>query len=138
MNQADDPAESVSVWQWRFDFYDQYGRPGSTPESEAAYKALPFGARVMLGCNVLAFFFGPIYFFVKGMWRKGFTVLLLTLAIGTVLFAVNASETMYQAASAGLGGVLMMTANYSYYLDQIKGSRSWNPFEGMKRRKRPT
>ncbi|AMW20946.1 DUF2628 domain-containing protein [Mycobacteroides chelonae] len=138
MSQADDPAESVSIWQWRFDFYDQYGRLGSTPESDAAYKALPFGARVMLGCNILAFFFGPIYFFVKGMWRKGFTVLLITLAIGTVLFAVDASEAMYQAASAGLGAVLMMTANFSYYLDQIKASRSWNPFEGMKRRKRPT
>ncbi|TDZ80107.1 hypothetical protein DE4585_03858 [Mycobacteroides salmoniphilum] len=133
MSQADDRAGLASIWQWRFGFYDQYGHPGSTPESEAVYRALPFGARLMLGCNILAFFFGPIYYFVKGMWRKGLTALSVMLAIGTVLYAVDASETMYQAASAGIGGVLTVTANYSYYLDRVKGSQSWNPFEGMKR-----
>ncbi|ORB52000.1 hypothetical protein BST43_19790 [Mycobacteroides saopaulense] len=31
------------------------------------------------------------------------------------------------------GAALMVTANYTYYLDRVKGSQSWNPFEGMKR-----
>lgn len=45
MNQADDRSELASIWRWRFGFYDRFGHPGSTPESEAAYKALPYGAR---------------------------------------------------------------------------------------------
>lgn len=84
MNQADDHTELASIWQWRFGFYDQFGHPGSTPESEAAYKALPYGARLMLGCNLLAFFFGPIYYFVKGMWRKGLTIAAFTLTVVAV------------------------------------------------------
>lgn len=127
--------ELASIWQWRFGFYDQFGHPGSTPESEAAYKALPYGARLMLGCNLLAFFFGPIYYFVKGMWRKGLTIVALVLAVVGVQYVVGGSDGVYQAVNLALSCVLMAAANYTYYLDQVKGSQSWNPFEGMKRRK---
>ncbi|SKV18076.1 Uncharacterised protein [Mycobacteroides abscessus subsp. massiliense] len=37
------------------------------------------------------------------------------------------------AYSKQSGAALMVTANYTYYLDRVKGSQSWNPFEGMKR-----
>lgn len=133
MNQADDRSELASIWRWRFGFYDRFGHPGSTPESEAAYKALPYGARLMLGCNLLAFFFGPIYYFVKGMWRKGLTIVALVLAVVGVQYAVGGSDGVYQAVNLALSCVLMATANYTYYLDQVKGSQSWNPFEGMTR-----
>ncbi|KRQ28129.1 hypothetical protein BKG80_06785 [Mycobacteroides chelonae] len=136
MNQADDRTELASVWQWRFGFYDQFGHPGSSPESETAYRALPFGARLMLSGNLLAFFFGPIYYFVKGMWRKGLTIVALTLAVIAVQYALGGSDRVYQAINLAMSGVLMVTANYAYYLDQVKGSRSWNPCEGMKRWKR--
>ena len=69
-------------WQKRFDFFNAYGLPNSTPESKAAYKALTFLERVKLTSNILAFLFGPIYFFVKGMWRKGLTLLGIDLRRG--------------------------------------------------------
>lgn len=133
MGQADDRAGLASIWQWRFGFYDQYGHPRSSPESETAYRALPYGARLMLGGNLLAVFFGPIYYFVKGMWRKGLTIVALTVAVIAVRYAVGGSDRVYQAINLAMSGVLMVTTNYAYYLDQVKSGRSWNPFEGMKR-----
>ena len=41
-------------------------------------------------------------------------------------------------AARGLGmavpALALTTANYAYYLHVTKGSRSWNPFEGLGRR----
>ncbi|SKU19149.1 Uncharacterised protein [Mycobacteroides abscessus subsp. abscessus] len=59
----------------------------------------------------------------------------LVLAVVGVQYAVGGSDGVYQAVNLALSCVLMATANYTYYLDQVKGSQSWNPFEGMKRRK---
>jgi Protein of unknown function (DUF2628) len=59
------------VWHRRFAFYEARGLPGSSPQSAAAFKALPFGARFRLTINLLAFFVGLVYYFVKGIWRKG-------------------------------------------------------------------
>lgn len=115
----------------RFDFFDRYGTPGSTPESKAAFKALPFGARFRLTANFCAFFFGPIYFCVKGMWQKGLTLL----GLNAVLMVIFAILPLPDAAVTGVGvgvGVLQMSiANYAYYLHYVKGSQSWNLFEGI-------
>jgi hypothetical protein len=46
-------------------------RVDQLPQAQAAYRALPFGKKLGLTTNLLACFSGPIYYFVKGMWRKG-------------------------------------------------------------------
>ncbi|AGM26856.1 hypothetical protein MASS_0254 [Mycobacteroides abscessus subsp. bolletii 50594] len=79
--------------------------------------------------------FGPIYYFVKGMWRKGLIIVAFVLAVVGVQYAVGGSDGVYQAVNLALSCVLMVTANHTYYLDRVKGSQSWNPFEGMKWRK---
>lgn len=46
------------VWQQRFAFFEKYGLPGSSPDAQAAFKVLPFGQKLTLNANLLAFFFG--------------------------------------------------------------------------------
>ncbi|WP_418002901.1 DUF2628 domain-containing protein [Mycobacterium sp. PDNC021] len=125
------PSFTVSPsWQKRFDFFNTYGLPNSTPESKAAYQALTFLERLKLTSNILAFLFGPIYFFVKGMWRKGLTLLGIFVAVEVVLIVLNVSDTLVRAIGFGLAAIAMTTANYAYYLHVVRGSQSWNLFEG--------
>lgn len=125
------PSLTVSPsWQKRFDFFNTYGLPNSTPESKAAYQALTFLERLKLTSNILAFLFGPIYFFVKGMWRKGLTLLGIFVAVEVVLVVLNVSDTLVRAIGFGLAAIAMTTANYAYYLHVVRGSQSWNLFEG--------
>lgn len=117
-------------WQKRFDFFNTYGLPNSTPESKAAYQALTFLERLKLTSNILAFLFGPIYFFVKGMWRKGLTLLGIFFAVEVVLVVLNVSDALVRGIGFGLAAIAMTTANYAYYLHVVRRSQSWNLFEG--------
>ncbi|MUL82459.1 DUF2628 domain-containing protein [Mycobacterium sp. CBMA247] len=123
-------------WQKRFDFFNAYGLPNSTPEAKAAYRALSFGARLQIGSNFLAFFFGPLYFIVKGMWRKGLTLLGIVVAATVILAVLNVPDGVARGAGIGLAAVAMSLANYAYYLHVAQGSRSWNLLEGFVNRKR--
>ncbi|MCB9440863.1 MAG: DUF2628 domain-containing protein [Mycolicibacterium sp.] len=136
--------ELPAIWQRRFAFFDAYGMPNSSPEARQAFRALPFGTRMRLNSNILAFLFGPIYFFVKGMWRKGLTLLAAGLAIGVLDVAVFGDLAVGNNSLQGALNLLvpltaMVTANYSYYRHVVQHSVSWNPFEGMGRgsRSRP-
>lgn len=122
------------VWRSRFAFFDRYGLPNGTDEARAALRAMPFGQRLRLNSNILAFLFGPIYFFVKGMWRKGVTLLVAGIVVIAVLSAVGASDSIVRAVSFGVSAAAMLTANFAYYLHVRRGSTSWNPFEGFGRR----
>ncbi|MEV6774034.1 DUF2628 domain-containing protein [Nocardia sp. NPDC051030] len=129
------PHESSTLsarWQQRFAFYDAYGLPGSSPAARDAYKALPFTQKIMLNSNFLAFLFGPIYFFVKGMWRKGLTLLGAIVVVSILGIAMNLPDVFARLAGFVFAALAMSTANYAYYL-HTKGSTSWNLFEGLGR-----
>ncbi|KLI07799.1 hypothetical protein A5731_26320 [Mycolicibacterium conceptionense] len=128
------PVDNLSdSWRWKFDFFHTYGLPASTPAAKAAYRDLSFMAKLRLTSNVLAFLFGPIYFFVKGMWRKGLSLLGIAIAAGVVLTVLDVSDMIGRSAGIAIGVLAMSTANYAYYLHVVRGSRSWNPFEGFGR-----
>jgi len=132
------PAPQLApVWQRRFSFYSHYGHPNGTPQARAAYKALSFWERVRLSNNFLAFFFGPFYFMVKGMWRKGLVLLVAGLTVGTLLATLGASDSLMRAVSFGFAYLAAMSANYAYYLHVTRQSTSWNPFEGLFNAKTP-
>ncbi|TLH66217.1 hypothetical protein C1S80_07845 [Mycolicibacterium aubagnense] len=120
-------------WQRRFDFFNAYGLPNSSPESKAAYQAMSFMDRLKLTSNILAFLFGPIYFFVKGMWRKGLTLLGIFFAVEVVLVVLDVPDSLVRGIGFGLAAIAMTTANYAYYLHVVRGSQSWNLFEGYGR-----
>lgn len=126
-------SELAPVWQSRFAFFDRYGLPNGTAEARSALSALPFGQRLRINANVLAFLFGPFYFFVKGMWRKGLTLLGVGFAAATVLSSIGVSDSIVRAVGFGVSAAAMLTANFAYYLQVRRGSTSWNPFEGFGR-----
>ena len=114
------------------------GSPGSA-EYRAGYRALPFGKRLLIGSNVIAFFFGPIYFFVIGLWKKGLTLLGIwfVLVLGMVGFEEMSGgvipDIVVRGIGFGMAALYMLVANYAYYLHKAKGVQSWNPLEGWAR-----
>jgi hypothetical protein len=121
-------------WQERFDFFAKYGPPSTTPESKAAYRALPWTKRSMLTSNYLAFLFSPFYFYVKGMWRKGTTLVGIALALALAATFLPIPDMAARGLAMAAPALAMTTANYAYFLHVTKGSKSWNPFEGLGRR----
>jgi hypothetical protein len=126
-------SQLAPVWQSRFAFFETYGLPNATPQAREAYQAMSFGQRLRLNSNLLAFLFGPFYFLVKGMWRKGLALLVGSFLILTVLSAVGVPDGIVQALGFAVSAVAMITANYAYFLHVKHGSTSWNPFEGFGR-----
>jgi hypothetical protein len=124
-------------WQDRFAFFDQYGAPG-TPEFKAALKAETPGRRILFNMNIIAFFFGFIYFFVLGLWKKNLVLAAIAIGIGVILgiIEVVTGFTLPRGADMGINIALAMmwgmTANYAYYLKEVKGLDGWNPFEGIR------
>ncbi|BCI51621.1 hypothetical protein NIIDNTM18_08990 [Mycolicibacterium litorale] len=134
MSQVSSYEDLPQSWRQRFSFYDQFGVPNTSPESREGYRRLPLGEKMRLTVNIWGFLFGPIYFFVKGMWRKGLALLALAVALAAVVFSLDAPELLDRVASLIVPALAMTTANYAYYLHVVRGRRSWNPFEGLGRR----
>jgi hypothetical protein len=130
---APDAGQLAPTWQRRFAFYDAFGLPGSSPLAKQAYRALPMMDKLALTSNFWAFLFGFIYFWVKGMWRKGTTLLGVGLGLGVLLSILQAPDIIAHAVTFGFAGAVMTTANWAYYL-HTRGSESWNPLEGFGRR----
>lgn len=124
-------------WKERFAFFNQNGSPKS-PNFSSALKQLPTRKRVLININFIAIFFGPIYLFVLGLWKKNLALIAIIVGISfglTIAFAILGYE-MPKALGSGLNVVFALmyglSANYAYYLKQVKGSQGWNPFEGLK------
>lgn len=136
--QAQANGKYSAKWQERFNFFDTYGAP-SDPRYKVALKALPgFKKKLLINGNVIAFFFGPIYLFVLGLWKKNLALLGIIVAINLVLsviFALFGIE-FPRPLTTGLNVAVSMTyalmTNYAYYLKEVKGEQSWNPFQGMR------
>lgn len=124
------------VWQQRFAFFDAYGPPNSSPQAREAFRRLSFWDKQRLNVNIWAFLFSFLYFFVKGMWRKGLVLAAMAVAVGVLVeFVLHLSESSAVGASFAVPALAMTTANYAYYLHRVQRSTSWNPFEGFGRRR---
>jgi hypothetical protein len=116
-------------WQFRFNFFNQHGAP-SSPAFKAAYKELPFGEKIKVNFNFFALFFSWIYFLILGMWRKALTILGLSIVVMVV--AAFMPKAVGNGIAIAWSLLIALTANYSYYLEKVKGDTSWNPFAGMR------
>ncbi|CAM3517365.1 hypothetical protein BZK31_13715 [Pseudomonas floridensis] len=125
-------------WQERFNFFNTYGAPND-PRFKPAVNALPdFKKKLIVSANVIAFFFGPIYFFVLGLWKKNLALIGVIIAVNIVISVIFAILGMDVPAALGTGlnvvfsMMYALTANYAYYLKEVKGEQGWNPFKGMR------
>ncbi|TEA02515.1 hypothetical protein CCUG60884_03652 [Mycobacteroides salmoniphilum] len=124
---TDDRSDLSAYWRLKFDFYDRYGTR-FTPEAVAGARARPFAVRMRSAINLPALFFGPIYFILKGMWRKAITLMLFSLAVGLVLYLAFPALGF---SGLGNGALCMILAGPGYYRHRVKDSRSWNPLDGI-------
>jgi hypothetical protein len=135
--QVQSTSKYSAKWQERFAFFDANGAP-KEKSFNAAYKALPWKKKFRVHMNLIAFFFGPIYLFVLGLWKKNLALLgimLLTYAVVIVIFAFLEMETPRPVANGlSLAFSLMygLATNYAYYLKEVKGEQGWNPFKGFR------
>ncbi|MDQ7997708.1 MAG: DUF2628 domain-containing protein [Luteibacter sp.] len=118
-------------WNTRFAFFERFGGP-SSPQYKAELKKLPFRQKLIVNGNFFAFFFGPIYFFILGLWKKALVILGLEVAIIIALMIFNAPDGFYRGVGTGFNVFYMLVANYAYYLKRVKGQDNWSPFEGMR------
>lgn len=124
-------------WQQRFAFFDEHGAPNS-PTFKPALLKLPFKQKIRINANIIAFFFGPIYLFVLGLWKKNLTLIgiLIALTIVTEIFysATNFAYAKQVNFGVGFGMNILyaISTNYAYYLKEIKGEQGWSPFKGMR------
>ncbi|MFM9377275.1 DUF2628 domain-containing protein [Gordonia sp. VNK21] len=61
--------------------------------------------------NVLAFFFGPIYFAVKGMWRKALSRLGMNLTAAVMLVPIDAPTAISTPVGAAFAGLTATAAS---------------------------
>jgi hypothetical protein len=120
-------------WRERFAFIEANGAPG-TPSYKAAIQALPFMKRFLFSWNFIAFFFGPIYFLVLGMWKKAIGLLgcVFVVFLLDVLILAATGKDLSRPLGIGLSFLFASIANYAYYLKEVKGRNGWNLFEGLR------
>ncbi|CUV65891.1 conserved membrane hypothetical protein [Sulfurovum sp. enrichment culture clone C5] len=118
------------TWMKRFDFFKEHGAP-NTQTFKDAFKPLPFGERVTIGMNFWAFFFSFIYFFIKGMWKKGL-VLLGIFVLLSIIASIVGSQGLATGLRIAFGMLAGIIANYSFYQKEILGEDDYNIFKGMK------
>ncbi|MBH3284025.1 DUF2628 domain-containing protein [Serratia marcescens] len=136
-NKINATKEYAVKWQTRFDFFGLYGAP-NTPGFRHALKKLPFKQKVKVNFNFIAFFFGPVYLFVLGLWKRNITLILIMVVVYTTLSVVfskmGIAYPRYLDVGLGYGfnALYGISANYGYYLKEKKGEHGWNPFKGMR------
>ncbi|RAU49345.1 DUF2628 domain-containing protein [Pseudomonas sp. RIT412] len=85
--------------------------------------------------NFIAFFFGIIYFFVLGLWRRNLSmvgiivVVYLAIGFGSVILDIEISASFNRGLACGIYAWYACTANIAYYLKEIKGNNGWYPFK---------
>ncbi|KPB31731.1 Uncharacterized protein AC514_0177 [Pseudomonas savastanoi pv. phaseolicola] len=71
-------------WKERFAFFEAHGGP-SAPGFRPALKQLPFLKKVKINFNFFAFFFGPVYLFILGLWKKNLSFIAMIVVVSIVL-----------------------------------------------------
>lgn len=124
-------------WKERFAFFEAHGGPNA-PGFKPALKQLPFLKKVKINFNFFAFFFGPVYLFIMGLWRKNlsFIAIMVVVSIASDIVMEKYGFRYSREASSALGFIFNalygQLTNYAYYLNEVKGKQSWNPFEGLR------
>ena len=93
------------------------------------FKQLPAEERrKAFSFNFLAFFFGPIYYAIKGMWKKGLSLFLacalvvIGLGMGLDYFGYG---KIANALGYGVSAVFAVRANLDFYKKMVLGDNGW-------------
>ncbi|KLK90698.1 hypothetical protein AA309_24100 [Microvirga vignae] len=117
------------TWKKRFRIIEKAGNIGAFGYRNGSQ--LDLSERFSVGFSVLAFFFGPFYYFFKGMHQKGFVLLgsgfLFSFVFALVEILINKTlpPFLYYIPTAALCASL---ASYDYYMFKVKLVTMWEPF----------
>ncbi|HWV10360.1 MAG TPA: DUF2628 domain-containing protein [Pseudomonas sp.] len=88
----------------------------------------PAERRKAFGFNFLAFFFGPIYYAIKGMWKKGLA-LFVVCAAAVIVAGMGLDYLGYGTVADGLrygiAAVFAVRANIDYYKKMLLNDNGW-------------
>jgi hypothetical protein len=94
----------------------------------ASIKALSTSERMKITFNLVAFLFGPIYYVVKGMWKKGLAIfgasLVVVLVIGFFMELAGLSR-FANALGYGAAAFYAIRANVDYYKKMVLKQNGW-------------
>jgi hypothetical protein len=92
------------------------------------FRELKFGERMKVNFNVLAFLFGPIYYAIKGMWRKGLAMFVAGSAVVivlAVLLELAGFGAIANALGYGVSAFFAVRANIDYYKKMVLHDNGW-------------
>ena len=110
-------------WKTKFRLIEKAGGP-----KQGNLKALPFGERFMIGFNVIAFLFGPVYYAVKGMWRRGLSLFAVGLVLIVILSIILDALGMGRVGNSlgyGLAAIFAVRANIDQYKKWVLRDNGW-------------
>lgn len=87
-------------------------------------RELQSGERMRVMFNWLAFFFGPIYYLIKGLWQQAVSYFAISIVV-IVLLEVMGFEALSRYVGIGFSAVYATRANVSYYKKVVLGESSW-------------
>jgi hypothetical protein len=105
-----------------------YFASANNPAHTSRPKSQQFKGNYVVGFNALAFLFGPLYYMVKGMWKKGIYLFvflsifnILCLAILSLITDKDLSPLVYIISSSFCASI----AHYDYYRYYKLGETTW-------------
>jgi hypothetical protein len=105
------------AWKARFSLIEKAGGV-----KLKKFKELKLGERLKVRFNLYALLFGPIYYIVKGMWKKGLTMFVL-LAVAVIMLAVLGVGSR---SLDGVGAALFcIQANIDFYKKTVLNQNEW-------------
>ncbi|WP_162618028.1 DUF2628 domain-containing protein [Shewanella halifaxensis] len=105
------------TWKDRFEVLEKYEKGGVK---------LTFKDNQVINFNLAAFLFGPIYYFIKGMWIKGAYLLgALFVFYGFISLAAESGGKLSTGAFLGPNFLIMTFANKDYYRHVKYGDKIW-------------
>lgn len=121
-SQAAVQPETVSAgWQRKFALIEKAGGP-KLPQS----KALSFGERMKVVFNVWGFLVGPLYYLLKGMWKKAIVLTLIAFAIILVLELLLQAMQMSDLSTYFVAPAIFGSrATIDYYKKVVRGDNGW-------------
>jgi hypothetical protein len=111
------------AWKDRFVLIAKAGGP-KLPK----FKDLAFGERMKINFNVLAFLFGPVYYAVKGMWRKGLALFVACVVVFTALSFILEFAGLGRTVNAlgyAAAAVFAVRANIDFYKKMVLKDNRW-------------
>lgn len=102
-------------WEARFDYFEKEEKM-TQEEKKEAYKKSPFSIKF----NFLGFFFGPIYFFILGLWRKALVLIVIHIFLLIITGSVLICLIYYRVQILRLLMQFLMDSVQSTHLLQIK------------------